>query len=105
MQGKPAVGIDFARLARETKEFSGADIRGAVDQAVEAKLMEAMRSTRKLSEPPPLTTSDLVAAIRKQKPTTREWFETARNYAIYANEGGFYDDVLDYLKIARGPRL
>ena len=31
------------------------------------------------------------------KPSTRAWFESAKNYALYANQGGFYDDVLDYL--------
>jgi hypothetical protein len=31
------------------------------------------------------------------KPSTHEWFATARNYALHANEGGAYDDVLAYL--------
>ena len=25
------------------------------------------------------------------------WFESARNYAMYANQGGYYNDVLSYL--------
>ena len=36
---------------------------------------------------------------RKLKPTTKEWFSTARNYALYSNQGGVYDDILDYLKL------
>ena len=31
------------------------------------------------------------------KPSTREWFASARNHALYANQGGVYDDVLKYL--------
>ena len=31
------------------------------------------------------------------KPTTREWFATARNYALYANQGGAYDDILKFI--------
>ena len=30
---------------------------------------------------------------------TREWFSTARNYALYSNQGGVYDDILKYLKM------
>jgi SpoVK/Ycf46/Vps4 family AAA+-type ATPase len=98
LQGKPIAQIDYARLARETRDFSGADLRGAVDQAVEAKLSVAMRSGGLAL----LTTNDLLEAIHKQRPTTLEWFETARNYAVYANDGGMYDDVLAYLKIKKG---
>ena len=32
------------------------------------------------------------------KPTTKEWFATARNYALYSNQGGIYDDILQYLR-------
>jgi hypothetical protein len=35
------------------------------------------------------------------KPTTKEWFLTARNYALYANEGGLYDEILTYLGIKK----
>ena len=38
-------------------------------------------------------------AVGGQKPTTREWFATAKNYALYSNQGGVYDDILAYLKI------
>ena len=44
---------------------------------------------------------DLVAAAKEVRPSTREWFSTARNHALYANEGGLYDEILDYLKIKR----
>lgn len=98
LAGKPIDRVDFARLARESGEFSGADLRGLVERAVERKLQQAMRT----GVPAPLTTNDLLAALRENRPTTREWFDTARNYAIYANEGGLYDDILTYLKIKKG---
>jgi transitional endoplasmic reticulum ATPase len=47
----------------------------------------------------PLTTKDLVNAAAALKPTTKEWFATARNYALYSNQGGIYDDILQYLKL------
>ena len=38
----------------------------------------------------------LLAAAATQKPTTREWFSTAKNYALYSNQGGTYDDILKF---------
>lgn len=97
LAGKPAEPIDWGRLARQTDEFSGADLKGLVDRAVESKLREAMQSGR----PKPLTTHDLQAALKGVHSTAKEWFATARNYAIYSNQGGLYDDILDYLKISK----
>ncbi|MFT7537317.1 MAG: transitional endoplasmic reticulum ATPase [Hyphomicrobiaceae bacterium] len=28
-----------------------------------------------------------------------EWFATAKNYVLHANEGGLYDDLKHYLKL------
>jgi SpoVK/Ycf46/Vps4 family AAA+-type ATPase len=94
---KPTENLAYARLARRTEGFSGADLQGVVDRAVEQKLEDAIRS----GQPQPLTTQDLVQAVRGVDPTVQEWFATARNYAIYANQGGVYDDILAYLKIKR----
>jgi len=63
--------------------------------AVDAKLQEAIRA----GAPKPLTTRDLLAAASKVKPSTREWFATAKSYAVYANQGGVYDDILKWLKM------
>jgi SpoVK/Ycf46/Vps4 family AAA+-type ATPase len=93
-RGKPVEGIDFAYLAKQTGDFSGADLKAVIDIAVEAKLRVGMKS----GVLQPLKTTDLMEAIRSLKPTTREWFSTARNYALYSNQGGIYDDVLKYLK-------
>jgi hypothetical protein len=49
--------------------------------------------------PGPITTKDLLAAANKLKPSTREWFATARNYALYSNQDGMYDDITAYLKL------
>jgi SpoVK/Ycf46/Vps4 family AAA+-type ATPase len=97
LQGKPLGRMDFNRLARKTAEFSGADIKAVVDIAIESKLAEAMRK----GVPTPLETDDLENALKKHKATTREWFGTAKNYALFANEAGLYDDILEYLKIKK----
>jgi hypothetical protein len=46
----------------------------------------------------PVTGAELLAAAKRVKPSTLEWFATARNFATYANESGQYNDVLDYIK-------
>jgi SpoVK/Ycf46/Vps4 family AAA+-type ATPase len=94
-RGKPLDNIDYDLLGRKTEGFSGADLKGMVDLAVEAKLREAIRS----GAPRPLTTRDLLEAVASSRPSTQEWFATARNYALYANQGGLYDDILKYLKL------
>ncbi|GIK15039.1 MAG: cell division cycle protein 48 [Planctomycetota bacterium] len=95
LKGKPVADVDVDALARKTDGFSGADLRAVVDVAVEAKLREALSR----GVPTPLSTKDLLAAAKTLRPTTSEWFSTARNYALYSNQGGTYDDILKYLKL------
>jgi hypothetical protein len=66
-----------------------------VDLAIDHKLKAALRE----GLPKPLGTKDLAKAAATLKPTTQEWFAAARNYALYSNQGGIYDDILHYLKL------
>jgi SpoVK/Ycf46/Vps4 family AAA+-type ATPase len=95
LAGKPVEAIDHEYLAKKTDAFSGADLKAVVDIAIEEKLREAM----KVGHPAPLTTKDLASAAAGIKNSTKEWFTTARNYALYSNQSGAYDDILKYLKI------
>ena len=94
LKDKPTQTVDYDHIAKKTHEFSGADLKGLVDRAVEGKLQEALKT----GTPVPLTTKDLLRARKGIKPTTRDWFATARNHAMYANQGGLYDDVLAWLE-------
>ena len=94
-KGKPVEAIDYDGLAKKTDGLSGADLKAVLDVAVEAKLREALKT----GTVKPLTTKDLLAAAGNVRQSTKEWFSTARNYALYSNEGGLYDDILSYLKI------
>lgn len=95
LEGKPVEKIDYKKVAAKTQDYSGADLGSVVDTAIENKLHEAIRT----GTPSPLTTKDLLAVLKQIKPTTKEWFATARNHALYSNQGGIYDDILSYLKI------
>ncbi len=97
LQTKPVGDVDVKKLAAVTTDYSGADLNAVIDIAVEEKLRESMNkgSIQKLN------TKDLLAAVKQHRPTTTEWFSSARNYALYANESGLYDDILKYLKIKK----
>jgi transitional endoplasmic reticulum ATPase len=94
-KGKPTEDIDFEFLGKKTENLSGADLQALVDTAVEKKLQEAMKT----GIPKPLTTKDLANAAGAVKASTREWFGTARNYAVHANQDGTYDDILKYMNL------
>ena len=97
LKGKPVADIDFDGLAKKTDGFSGADLKAVIDVAVEAKLRDAMRA----GSMQPLSGRDLLDAVKRHKPTVRDWFQTARNHALYANQSGLYDDILAYMKISK----
>jgi ATP-dependent 26S proteasome regulatory subunit len=97
LQEKPTETIDYMALAKAAKEFSGADIQAAIDVAVETKLEASFKD----GIPKPLSTKDILKAIKKIKPSTKEWFVSSKNYALYANDSGLYDDILAYLNIKK----
>jgi SpoVK/Ycf46/Vps4 family AAA+-type ATPase len=94
LKDKPTTALDLHAVARRTGHCSGADLKAVVDLAIEEKLRASMRT----GVPEPIGQKDLLNAAAKHKPTTRDWFATARNYALYANESGLYDEILKYLK-------
>lgn len=94
---KPVENIDYKKVALKTEHFSGADLSAVIDIASETQLSRAMKENRVI----PLTTGELLSAVNKVKPSTKAWFETAKNYALFSNQGGYYDDVLSYLGIKK----
>ncbi len=97
LHGKPIGNIDYSGLAKQTADFSGADLQAVIDIAIEEKLRESFEK----GMPQPIENKNLVTALKQVKPSTKEWFTTARNYALYANDSGLYDEILEYLKIKK----
>jgi AAA+ superfamily predicted ATPase len=92
---RPVAGdIDAAALAKATSGFSGADLRNLVETACDLAIEESLGAGAEK----PVNRAHLQAALKELKPTTTEWLTTARNYARYANEGGQYDEVLQFLE-------
>jgi SpoVK/Ycf46/Vps4 family AAA+-type ATPase len=98
LRGRPVDGsVDPQWIAKHTKEFSGADIAHLVESAVEFAMEESLTTGNVRS----INQSDFKKALRDVKPSTRPWFEIAKNYALFANDGGIYDDLIEYLKELR----
>lgn len=97
LKNKPTGTIDFQTIAKKTDNYSGADIDAIVDIAIEQKLEASFED----GIPKPLETSDLATALKKHKPSTQEWFSIAKNFALFANDSGLYDEILAYLKIKK----
>jgi transitional endoplasmic reticulum ATPase len=97
LQNKPTDAIDYNQVAKKIENFSGADIDAMIDIAIESKLESSFND----GVPKPLDTKDILAAAKKHKPSTQEWFTTAKNFAMFANDAGLYDDILTYLKIKK----
>ena len=97
LKDKPVDPIDFSQVAKATPGFSGADLKAIIDISVEAKL-ELSIEKGKIEN---ITTKDLLKSAKLHRATTQEWFHTARNYALYANESGLYDEILQYMNIRK----
>jgi SpoVK/Ycf46/Vps4 family AAA+-type ATPase len=97
LKDKPADNIDTVAVAKIAEEYSGADLKAVVDIAIELKLPESLKQNKVI----PITTNDLKQALKQHKSSTKEWFSTAKNYALYSNEAGLYDPILSYLKMKK----
>jgi SpoVK/Ycf46/Vps4 family AAA+-type ATPase len=94
LRGRPVEPIDVKRIASDTDGFSGADLALVCEQATERAMEESLRR----GAVRPITEADLIEASRTVRPSIAPWLETARNYAVYGNESGTYDELLEYLR-------
>ena len=86
--------IDYAWIAARCEDYSGADVAHLCEAAVEL----AIEASLDAPEPKPVTMDQFKRAMKDVRPSIRPWLETAKNYALFANDGGVYDDLLEYLR-------
>lgn len=94
LKGKPLDKLDLARISKDTRHFSGADLEQIIKDAVEY----ALERTLERGEIQPITQEDLRKSSKGRKATTLEWFSTAKNYATFSDVNQDYQLVLDYIK-------
>ncbi|MCE0557143.1 ATP-binding protein [Motilimonas sp. E26] len=86
--------IAFNAIAQKTSGYSGADLANLIEMAAD----EAIDETIETGEETEITMKHFTQSLGQSRATTTEWLTTARNYARYANDGGRYNDVLDFIK-------
>jgi len=94
LRHRPLEAIDVRKLAARTEHFSGADLAHLCDSAAELALEDSVRS----GQARPIRMRDFDRALGEIKPSTSAWLEDARNVVLFANQGGRFDELLDYLK-------
>ncbi|MEU4728924.1 ATP-binding protein [Streptomyces sp. NPDC023588] len=97
LRERPIEAVDLGRLVKATDGLSGADLAHVCESAAESALLDSVRTglIRMIG------TKDLLDAAKSVVPSTEPWFAAARNVAMFANEGGMYDDLVTYLKKRR----
>jgi len=95
LAGRPTTpGLELARIVKRTDGFSGADLEAMVGLAAELAVEASVSANREV----PISVKLLEQALDDLRPSARPWLEVARNHAVYANEGGTYDDLLEHLR-------
>jgi SpoVK/Ycf46/Vps4 family AAA+-type ATPase len=97
LKDRPVERVSLDKLAKLTDGYSGADIAHICESAAEIALLDSVRQ----GEPRMIGQPDLEAAVADVRPSLGPWFDAARNVALFANEGGAYDDLAAYLKKRR----
>jgi len=97
LKDRPVERVSLDKLAKLTDGYSGADIAHVCESAAELALLDSVRR----GEPRMIGQQDLEAAAADIRPSLGPWFDAARNVALFANEGGAYDDLAAYLKKRR----
>jgi AAA+ superfamily predicted ATPase len=94
LRQRPVEGIDLGQLVAATDRFSGADLAHLCETAAEKALIESSRSGKVRM----IGMADFEAALRELRPSTGPWFSSARGVAMFANEGGAYDELVAYFR-------
>ncbi|MBO4208744.1 ATP-binding protein [Micromonospora echinofusca] len=97
LRQRPIDRIDLRRVVAATEDFSGADLAHLCETAAEFAMADSVRR----GEVRMIGQADFDRALKEVRPSTRPWLATARNVAMFANEGGVYDDLVAYLKRRR----
>ncbi len=97
LRGKPVERLNLSRIAKTTEGMSGADLALICEQSTELAMELSMTS----GQLRPINQQHLEDSARSVRPSIGDWLETARNYALYGNESGAYDELAVYLKKRR----
>ena len=86
--------LDISPLIGRTSGFSGADLVGLVDTALDY----AIEDSQDADDLVPLSGRHFNEALSEVRPSTGEWLAQAGGYAEHANKDGLYDELAGFLK-------
>ena len=86
--------LDISPLINRTSGFSGADLVGLVDTALDYAIEDSEDADKLV----PLSGRHFNDALSEVRPSTGEWLAQADAYAEHANKDGLYDDLAAFLK-------
>ncbi|MGI9612790.1 MAG: ATP-binding protein [Acidimicrobiales bacterium] len=93
LRDRPTGDLDLGKVAKKTRDLSGADLKLICDTAVEFAMERSVKSGRV----EPIDQKLLDKAAKSVKPSVGPWLDTARNYVTFANADGGYDELELYL--------
>jgi SpoVK/Ycf46/Vps4 family AAA+-type ATPase len=94
LRSRPVEPIDVRKLAAATDGYSGADLSLVCESAAEYAIEDSLKTGRAR----PINADDLRRSINAVTPSTRAWFDLARNFVTFANQTGEYDDLYQYMR-------
>ena len=94
LKERPVEGIDVRRIAKATNGYSGADLAHVCESAAERALLDGVRTGNARL----IGMKDLEWAVGQVRPSTRAWFDTARNVVMFADTDGSYADLRTWMK-------
>ncbi len=87
-------GLELQEIAKQTALFTGADLKSLAERAAE-RALEASLADGAVH---PVTLTDFTRELQQMNSSASEWLSTARNHAKYANDGGQYDELREFLQ-------
>jgi len=94
LRDRPVENLNLQEIANHTDLYSGADLAHLCESSVEYAMHDSIETGNARA----INMDDFKKAIQETRTSIRPWFETARNYAMFSNEGGVYDELLEYLQ-------
>jgi SpoVK/Ycf46/Vps4 family AAA+-type ATPase len=94
LRARPVEPVDLRKLAAATDGYSGADLSLVCESAAEYAIEDSLKTGRAR----PINAADLQEAIKGITPSTRAWFDLARNFVTFANQAGEYDELYNYMR-------
>lgn len=94
LRGRPVEKLDLQKVAKHTNGLTGADLSLVCEQATEYAMTDSIET----GTVRPITMKDLGRAVKDVRPSHGPWVESAKNYAMFNNDDGRYDDLLTWIK-------